>query len=231
MSFADGYVDVATRIGEFYEKYPDGSLQMDPPKWETIEGTTFLVGRAYAYRTPDDRCPGVGHAWEVVPGRTPFTKGSELMVLETSCWGRALAALGIATRAGVATSDEVEAAQHRTGTPNPQGLRGPAAKNLTAPATAAQVGAISKIMRAQGLNEVALDTLSRAELGFEMPRDGLAQLTKGQASALIDRMTKGGDRKAERSTGPMPDDPWAGSAAFVDPVTGEIAAINAGSDV
>ena len=209
MSFAEGYVDVATRIAEFYDKYPDGSLQMDPPKMETIDGQLYLVGRAYAYRTPDDERPGIGHAWEVCPGRTPYTKGSELMVLETSCWGRALAALGIATRAGVATSDEVKAAEsRRSGTPNPHGVTGPAARDLTAKATPAQIGAIAKIMRAQGLNEVALDTLSRAELGFEMPRDGLAHLTKGQASALIDRMTQG-EKKATRSKAPDPEDPWA----------------------
>lgn len=210
MSFAEGYVDVATRIAEFYDRYPDGSLQMDPPKMETIDGQLYLVGRAYAYRTPSDERPGIGHAWELCPGRTPYTKGSELMVLETSCWGRALAALGIATRSGVATADEVHAAESRRGSTPTGALRGPAAKNMTGPATEAQVGAIAKIMRSQGLNEVALDTLARAEGGFEMPREGLAKLTKGQASWLIDRMNQK-DRPAERSrpTEPNPEDPWA----------------------
>jgi hypothetical protein len=35
--------------------------------------------------------------------------------LETSCWGRALAAVGIGIEKGVATADEVRAAQHREG--------------------------------------------------------------------------------------------------------------------
>jgi hypothetical protein len=191
MSFADGYVDVATRIAEFYAKYPDGSLQMDPAKMETIDGVLFLVGRAYAYRTPDDPRPGIGHAWEVVPGRTPFTKGSELMVLETSAWGRALAALGIATKTGVATSDEIQAAEsRRTDTTPTYAMRGPAARNLAGQATEKQVGMLARLMREQGVSEPILNDFAKDRLGFELPVDGIAHLTKGQASALIDAMTK-----------------------------------------
>lgn len=220
MTFADGYVDVATRIAEFYEKYPDGSLQMDPPKMETIDGTLYLVGRAFAYRSPDDVRPGIGHAWEAVPGRTPYTKGSELMVLETSCWGRALAALGIATRAGVATSDEVKAAESRRGDTTPVGsLRGPAAKNLTGQATDKQIAAIVAMMRAQGLNEIAMNTLCSTELGFDWPVDGVKALTKGQASAVIDRMKA--PSGVTKTRDPLPDDPWA--TPLVDPETGEVA--------
>jgi hypothetical protein len=220
MTFADGYVDVATRIAEFYAKYPDGSLQMDPPKMETIEGTLFLVGRAYAYRTPTDDRPGIGHAWEMVPGRTPYTKGSELMVLETSAWGRALAALGIATKAGIASSDEVAAAESRRGDTPTGGMRGPAAKNLTGDATDKQIAAIVAMMRAQGLNEIAMATLCEADLGFEWPRDGVKALTKGQASAVIERMKQ--PSGVTRSKTPDPDDPWA-SPPLVDPFTGEVA--------
>ena len=220
MTFADGYVDVATRIQEFYDKYPDGSLQMDPPKYDTIDGQLFLVGRAYAYRTPDDVRPGIGHAWEAVPGRTPYTKGSELMVLETSAWGRALAALGIATKAGVASADEVKAAESRRGDTPTGNLRGPAAKNLTGQATEKQIAAIVGLMRAQGLNEIAMNTLCEAELGFEWPRDGVKALTKGQASAVIDRMKA--PSGVTRTKDPIPDDPWA-SPPLVDPFTGEVA--------
>ncbi|HEY7821467.1 MAG TPA: hypothetical protein VIG24_01465, partial [Acidimicrobiia bacterium] len=70
---------------------------------------------ACAYRTPDDPAPGVGLAWEPVPGRTPYTRGSELMVAETSAWGRALAAIGIATNKSVASAEEVRSAQERSG--------------------------------------------------------------------------------------------------------------------
>jgi hypothetical protein len=27
---------------------------MDPPEWVEVDGQQFIMGRAYAYRTPDD---------------------------------------------------------------------------------------------------------------------------------------------------------------------------------
>lgn len=101
------YITVRERMADFYKRYPDGSLQMDAPEIVNIEGKTWAIGRAYAYRTPDDQKPGIGTAWEIVPGLTPYTRGSELQNLETSCWGRALAAIGIGIDRGVATAEEV----------------------------------------------------------------------------------------------------------------------------
>lgn len=218
MSFAEGYVDVATRIAEFYDKYPEGSLQMDPPKMETIEGTLFLVGRAYAYRTPDDERPGIGHAWEIVPGRTPYTKGSELMVLETSCWGRALAALGIATRAGIATADEVKAAQDRHPSTVQVTARGPLgrqqARDVSQPATEKQIAMLKRTMQQQNISEYLLADFASQDLGFDLPVEGLDKLTKHQASQLIDGLLKvqhieTAKTTRTRPTAPDPDDPWA----------------------
>src|SRR5215469_6613401 len=120
----DDYVDVAERITEFYDRYPDGSLSAGPDCWRMIQvqgfdknndliTQTFIAYTAMAYRTPDDPRPGVGVAWEVFPGRTPYTRGSELMNAETSAWGRALAALGIATKRGIASRQEVQGARER----------------------------------------------------------------------------------------------------------------------
>lgn len=107
--FASDYIDVATRIQQAKAIYPELSLQS-----EILSMTdSIVVVRCYAYRTPDDQRPGIGHAWEAIPGRTPFTKGSELMVAETGGWGRALAAIGMATKGGIATAEEVRAAQDR----------------------------------------------------------------------------------------------------------------------
>lgn len=108
----DDYVEVHERIKEFAERFPTGSLQSEWD-WTMRDGEQWLVVKAYAYRDPEDTKPGIGHAWEPVPGRTPFTKGSELMVGETSAWGRALAALGIAVHRGIATASEVRAAEGR----------------------------------------------------------------------------------------------------------------------
>ena len=107
------YVTVAERMRAFYKQYPEGSLQLDPPNIIQVEGKTWAIGRAYAYRSPADERPGVGTAWEIVPGTTPYTRGSELQNLETSCWGRALAAIGIGIEKGVATADEVRGAKAR----------------------------------------------------------------------------------------------------------------------
>lgn len=106
----DDYIEVADRLQEFYAKYPDGSLQ---GSWTWEQDGTLIVYRAEAYRTPEDPRPGVGYAQETVPGKTAFTKGSELMNAETSAWGRAMAALGIATKKGIATGHEVRMAKAR----------------------------------------------------------------------------------------------------------------------
>lgn len=111
-NFASDYIDVATRIGEFRKKYPDGSLQVldphTPYRMLEIDGATFVVVVAAAYRNPDDPRPGIGMAQEQIPGRTPYTKGSELQNAETSAWGRAIvAALAADTKKGVASADEV----------------------------------------------------------------------------------------------------------------------------
>lgn len=110
--FATDYIDVATRLVEFREKYPEGSLQPARPDkpFEIIEiaGTTYIAYGAAAYRTPDDPRPGIGYAYEQVPGRTPYTRNSELQNAETSAWGRAIvAALAADTKKGIASAEEV----------------------------------------------------------------------------------------------------------------------------
>lgn len=114
MAFAKDYVDVATRIRDFKKDWPDGSLQQVKVEFHTIGEQTFVLYVAACYRTPDDERPGIGSAWEPVPGKTPYTKDSELMVAETSAWGRAIvAATGAETKNNgkIASADEVNARQ------------------------------------------------------------------------------------------------------------------------
>ena len=103
------YVDVKTRIKLFYERYPEGSLQFE------FKGSlgANIWGVAYAYRTPEDPRPATGNASELAEGKTAYTRGSELMNLETSAIGRAIGNLGIGIEAGMATSDEVAFAKER----------------------------------------------------------------------------------------------------------------------
>ena len=108
----EGYVEVNERIIEFYERFPDGSLQSACQPFMVETGVkAFVVYVARAYRSPDDKIPGEGWAWEPVPGLTNFTRNSELMNGETSAWGRALAALGIKVKEGIASANEVRARQ------------------------------------------------------------------------------------------------------------------------
>jgi hypothetical protein len=127
------YIDVATRIIEFREKYPTGSLQSwkDPYVIEVKmpDGNikSYMVYSAAAYRSPDDKLPGVGWAWEPIPGPTNFTRDSELQNAETAAWGRAMvAALAVDTKKGIASSEEVRNRQTKT-TDAPQ-AKAPAAK-------------------------------------------------------------------------------------------------------
>ena len=72
----------------------------------TIKELSYVVYTAALYRTPEDPLPAVGIAWEEIPGRTPYTKGSELMNAETSAWGRACIAAGIPSKK-IASFEEV----------------------------------------------------------------------------------------------------------------------------
>lgn len=115
------YVPVAERIAQFAQLHPNGSLsrldrmgQLVPIELYQLAGQDWLVITAFAYRDPEDLCPGVGTAWERVPGTTPYTKGSEVQNAETSAWGRAIvAALSGDTSRSIASRDEVVQAQAR----------------------------------------------------------------------------------------------------------------------
>ena len=102
------YIDVAARIVEFRTKHPDGSLQQVSLDFKEVAGKWWVIYTAAAYRAPDDERPGIGTAWEPVPGKTNFTRDSELQNAETAAWGRAIvAALAADTKRGIASAQEV----------------------------------------------------------------------------------------------------------------------------
>jgi hypothetical protein len=112
MAFADDYVPVADRIITFRERFPEGTLRpadpSEPFRLVEVNGETFLAYTAAAYRTPDDLAPGIGCAWEPVPGKTNFTRNSELQNAESSAWGRAIIAVGAAdAKKGIASHEDV----------------------------------------------------------------------------------------------------------------------------
>ena len=144
---ASDYVEVADRLQEFFGRYPDGSLQTDPPTFMEVGGQQWVLIRALAYRTPEDQRPGVGTAWELIPGRTPFTKGSEVMVGETSAWGRAMAALGIATKKGIATGHEVRMAKARQEAPKADDGPDPIIDAIAAATTTEELDALVEAIK------------------------------------------------------------------------------------
>ena len=102
------YIDVATRIVEFREKFPEGSLQQVRLEFVVVNGKDWVVYTAAAFRSPEDQRPGIGTAWEPIPGPTPYTRDSEVQNAETAAWGRAMvAALAVDTKKGIASSEEV----------------------------------------------------------------------------------------------------------------------------
>lgn len=193
----DSYVDVAERLVKFREQFPEGSLQFEWSWQELPDGRVWLVGKAFAYRNANDDRPAMGHAWEEYPGKTNFTRGSELMNLETSCWGRAIAGLGIETRRGVATKQEVEAAQARNGAdqwatkpttsaqPLPDKAQGRAF--IFAPdseATQKQTNAI--LARARKVGVKREEVRKFMSLMLEIPIDEETRITMRMASDLLD---------------------------------------------
>lgn len=106
------YVEVPERIRIFKAKYPNGTLNGQGEFVRNKEGDVIGYHYAAAALTNDQDNPlvGVGTAYEPIPGKTPYTKDSEVMNAETSAWGRAIAALGF-DFGKIASQEEVRARQ------------------------------------------------------------------------------------------------------------------------
>lgn len=121
------YVEVSERIETFRAKYPEGSYQTELVELPAPFADKFVAVKATVYRSPDDPTPGVDMAWEPVPGKTPYTKDSELQNACTSAIGRAIIAAGAAdARRGIASQEEVR---------NQQPAKRQASTTATKPAT------------------------------------------------------------------------------------------------
>ena len=104
------YTEVSERMRLARELWPECIFRpvdpLNPYQIVTIKDLSYVVYSAALYRHPDDLLPAIGTAWEEIPGRTPYTKGSELMNAETSAWGRACIAAGIPSKK-IASFEEV----------------------------------------------------------------------------------------------------------------------------
>ena len=130
MAFASDYVDVAHRIAAFFERYPDGSIQAEPPAIVEVGGKVYVACTASVYRTPDDPRPARASAWEPWPGTTNFTRDSEAMNCETSAVGRAIAFLGFEVKKGIATAQDVQRARDRQPTKKASAKKQPPVRDM-----------------------------------------------------------------------------------------------------
>jgi hypothetical protein len=125
----DNYVDVATRLKLALERWPDLRIREISHTVEVYNDQTVLVCQVEVYRTPDDPIPSVASASEPLPGKTPFTRDSELMVGMTSALGRALGYMGIGITGSIASKNEVQNRQYGKDEPTvearPEGPQGP----------------------------------------------------------------------------------------------------------
>ena len=196
----DDYVDVAERIGEFRERHPDGSLRGTFQMLE-VGGQAIVAYRAEAFRTPDDQAPGIGSAWELVPGRTPFTRGSELQNAETSAWGRAIIAVGAAdAKRGIASRQEVANARAQRNMPPETRADGSA--------TEAELSRMNRghepgTWRASGTadNDSWYDQPAPAEAPEDMPGSSVKHQRQGIYISLGRRGIKDHKSAIERLTG------------------------------
>lgn len=134
------YVTVPERVAQFYSKYPDGRIISSSPEIRVVGDRVFIEVTTSVYRSPDDLIPCVASAWEPFPGRTPYTKDSEMMNAETSAVGRAIAAAGIAVNKSLASANEIRNRQE------PQQSHTPPQKAQSRPPTPAAPLAPSDIV-------------------------------------------------------------------------------------
>lgn len=103
MGFADDYVGVHERVDQFLAKFPDGRIQTKIAHLSE----TLVVMQATVYRDAADTTPCIAHSQLGIPGKTNFTRDSEVENAETSAVGRALAFMGFETKKGIASREEV----------------------------------------------------------------------------------------------------------------------------
>lgn len=201
----DGYVDVATRLRMALKDWPQLRIQETACTLEQVGEQLFMVCVVTVWRDERDTVPVIASAAEQIPGRTPYTRNAERMVGFTSALGRALGYMGYGIEKAIASADEVE---HRKAQDEPRlSPRQEFARNVQkteqivatqgdkkrmanpdAPATAPQIKMVK--MQASKAGIASDDDL--ALVCAETLGDGVtvANLTKGQASTLIEELLR-----------------------------------------
>lgn len=162
------YKTVPERIAEAKALYPDGRFQTELLVLPPALADKYIAVKARFFRCEADPIPGEGIAWEVVPGKTPYTKDSELQNAETSAWGRALvAAFAVDASKGIASREEVQNRQ-----PEPRPRSGPQQRTprVVTPPPVGYEGAILDTPQSSESHEDAPRTNGTGDSGAEVRR-------------------------------------------------------------
>jgi len=177
------YVDVPTRFAMALERWPELRVIENRPEIITIGDKVFISVTVQAWRTPDDPVPAQNTAWEIFPGATPFTRGSEMMNASTSALGRVLGFM-MSFGPKMASAEEV---RNRQETSTPDTL-------LKQPVDLHHIGRKAPANdRTQALGSSGEPPTAK-QLGMLRAKnwEGAVPTTKREASELIDRLMKGG---------------------------------------
>ena len=175
------YVDVPTRFAMALERWPELRIVENRPEIITIGDKVFIAVTVQAWRTPDDQIPAQNTAWEIFPGATPFTRGSEMMNASTSALGRVLGFM-MSFGPKMASAEEVRNRQPDTVAP---------ATLLKQPVDLHHIGRKAPANpRTQALGANSSNAPSEAQLKFlrGLNWEGPVPETKNEASALIKRL-------------------------------------------
>lgn len=163
------YATVPERMQMAFTKYPDLRIVERPVQVREIDGHTFIEVTVYVYRDPEDGVPAVATAWEPFPGKSAFTRDSEMMNASTSAIGRALGMMGFGYDRSLASADEVNTAIQRRSEPPERAQIGSRAENslsdrLGTPrmATPAQRTIIKRMAAERGVEAEEVGTFDEA---------------------------------------------------------------------
>lgn len=172
-----GYVDVKTRLRFAMSRNPDLRIQASRPTVVTVDGQSFIEVTVTVWRDPFDPLPAIATAWEPFPGKSPFTRNSEMMNAETSALGRALAFVDVTLTGEVPSLASREEVRNRA----PDGADDAPVPSVDSRRSSAADGPAITPRQAE-----IIAAMSR-ERGLEPP-DDLPGWTAGQASEEIDRL-------------------------------------------
>ena len=191
----DNYVDVPTRLRMALDKFPELRIVESGYRVEDFGAGTVLICTVTVYRSPDDTLPVIASAQESLPGKTPYTKDSELMVGMTSAVGRALGYMGFGIDKSIASSNEIKAREHTkpvtraSGEPVEEpfsgGYQTETASRPSTNVTPKQIALIRALARDRGIPEgKAMVDAAQGIVGRSVLK--LVDLSKTEASRVIE---------------------------------------------